>query len=125
MRRPGCFPGGFDKGRANSMIGAPRAHRLAAVGRRGGKRGDGRVRPENVRCGADGADPGPNRFTARVLASRYESVQTVYELDVLGGRLEAVEMGTSMRHAVNSTLEITLPVAQCWAYPAEDATSLG
>jgi ABC-type Fe3+/spermidine/putrescine transport system ATPase subunit len=84
------------------------------------------VRPENVRCGADGAgDAGPNRFTARVVASRYEGVQTVYELDVLGGRLEAVEMGTSMRHPVNSTLEITLPVAQCWAYPAEDAADLG
>jgi iron(III) transport system ATP-binding protein len=84
------------------------------------------VRPENVRCGADGAgDAGPNRFTARVLASRYGGVQTVYELDVLGGRLEAVEMGTSMRHPVNSTLEITLPVAQCWAYPAEDAADLG
>jgi hypothetical protein len=34
-------------------------------------------------------------------------------------------MGTHMRHRVNSTLEITLPVAQCWAYPADDAAQLG
>jgi hypothetical protein len=34
-------------------------------------------------------------------------------------------MGTHMRHRVNSTLEITLPVAPCWAYPADDAAQLG
>jgi iron(III) transport system ATP-binding protein len=61
------------------------------------------------------AMPDPTGSPARVLASRYEGVQTVYQLDVLGGRLEAVEIGTSMRHRVNSTLEITLPVARCWA----------
>jgi iron(III) transport system ATP-binding protein len=80
------------------------------------------VRPENIRCGADGA--GPNRFPARVLASRYEGVQTVYELAALGGRLEAIEVGTSTRHAVNSTLEITLPATSCWAYPAAEAADL-
>jgi iron(III) transport system ATP-binding protein len=76
------------------------------------------VRPENVRCGTEG---GPtNQFTARVLARRYEGAQTVYELAVLGGRLEAVEFGTAARHAVDSTLEIVLPPALCWAYPADE-----
>ena len=84
------------------------------------------VRPENVRCGADGtAEAGPNLFTARVLALRYEGVQTVYELAVLGGRLEAIEVGTSRRHPVNGALEVALPPALCWAYPAEDAADLG
>jgi iron(III) transport system ATP-binding protein len=76
------------------------------------------VRPENVRCGAE--DGPTNQFTARVLARRYEGAQTVYELAVLGGRLEAVEFGTDARHAVDSTLDIVLPPALCWAYPADE-----
>jgi hypothetical protein len=51
------------------------------------------VRPENVRIGADGASE-PNRLTARVAARRYQGTQTIYELAALGGRLEAVELGT-------------------------------
>jgi iron(III) transport system ATP-binding protein len=77
------------------------------------------VRPENVQCGPNGG--APNRFTARVLAQRYQGVQTIYELDVLGGRLEALELGTSARHPVGSDVEIALPPALCWAYPATDS----
>jgi len=73
------------------------------------------VRPENVQCGAHGS--GPNRFTARVLAQRYEGAQTFYDLAVLGGQLAVLELGTSARHAVDSDIEITLPPALCWAYP--------
>src|SRR6202158_3452209 len=62
------------------------------------------VRPENVRCGAGGR--ATTQCTARVLARRYEGAQTVYELAVLGGRLEAVEFGTDARHAVDTTLDI-------------------
>jgi iron(III) transport system ATP-binding protein len=80
------------------------------------------VRPENVRCGTEG---GPtNQFTARVLARRYEGAQTVYELAVLGGRLEAVEFGTDARHPVDSTLEIVLPPALCWAFPANESADV-
>jgi len=80
------------------------------------------VRPENVRCGTEG---GPtNQFTARVLARRYEGAQTVYELAVLGGRLEAVEFGTDARHPVDSTLDIVLPPAFCWAYPADERADI-
>src|SRR6266849_5657323 len=84
------------------------------------------VRPENVRCGADGAAIGEaNRFTARVLALRYEGVQTVYELGALGHRIAAVEIGTSTRHPVGATLDMTLPPSLCWAYPADDGAALG
>jgi iron(III) transport system ATP-binding protein len=63
-----------------------------------------------------------NRFTARVAGQRYQGTQTIYELAVLGGRLEALELGTSMRHAVGSEVEVVLPPTMCWAYPArEDA----
>jgi iron(III) transport system ATP-binding protein len=80
------------------------------------------VRPENVRLGKHGETEPGNRFTARVAGQRYQGTQTIYELAVLGGRLEALELGTSMRHAVGSEVEVVLPPAMCWAYPArEDA----
>src|SRR5216683_334798 len=75
------------------------------------------VRPENVRLGGNGAAE-PNRFTARVAAQRYQGTQTIYELAMLGSRLEALELGTSMRHAVGSDIDVVLPPALCWAYPA-------
>jgi hypothetical protein len=40
-----------------------------------------------------------------------------------GGRLEALELGTSMRHAVGSDVEVVLPATMCWAYPAQDVRS--
>src|SRR5207302_4727354 len=66
------------------------------------------VRPENVRLGANGAD-GPNRFSARVCGQRYQGTQTVYELAMLGGTVEALELGTSMRYPVGSDVEVVLP----------------
>jgi iron(III) transport system ATP-binding protein len=100
------------------------------------------VRPENVRLGGgqgfgdngsgnDGfggqgfggqnfggnGSTGANRFTARVTGHRFQGTQTIYELAALGGRLEAIELGTSMRHAIGSELDLVLPPALCWAYP--------
>jgi iron(III) transport system ATP-binding protein len=75
------------------------------------------VRPENVRLGADGGAE-PNRFTARVAGQRYQGTQTIYELAVPGFKLEALELGTSVRYPVGSDVEIALPPALCWAYPA-------
>jgi iron(III) transport system ATP-binding protein len=78
------------------------------------------VRPENVRLGSDGSAE-VNRFTARVTGQRFQGTQTIYELAALGGRLEAVELGTNMRHAIGSEVDLVLPPAQCWAYPLERA----
>ena len=87
------------------------------------------VRPENVRLGANGAGANgasePNRFTARVSAAHYQGVQTVYQLAVLGGRLDVLELGTSARYAVGSEVDLVLPPALCWAYPAGDIRDLG
>jgi iron(III) transport system ATP-binding protein len=77
------------------------------------------VRPENIRLGPFG-DNEPNRFKARVDAQHYHGLQTVYDLRVLGGRLEAIELGTNVRNVVGGDLEIALPPALCWAYPAAD-----
>ncbi|HEY1362699.1 MAG TPA: ABC transporter ATP-binding protein [Xanthobacteraceae bacterium] len=75
------------------------------------------VRPENVRLGVDGRAE-PNRFGARIAAQRYQGTQTVYELAMLGGRLEALELGTSASYAIGSEVGVALPPALCWAYPA-------
>ncbi|HEX9463603.1 MAG TPA: ABC transporter ATP-binding protein [Alphaproteobacteria bacterium] len=74
------------------------------------------LRPENIRCGRDGACP--NQFTARVTGHRFEGVHTVYTLEALGGQIEALELGTTARHPVNSTIDITVPPASCWAFDA-------
>jgi iron(III) transport system ATP-binding protein len=74
------------------------------------------VRPENVRLGGNGSAE-VNRFPARITGQRFQGTQTIYELAVLGGRLEAVELGTSMRHAIGSEVDLVLPPALCWAYP--------
>jgi iron(III) transport system ATP-binding protein len=79
------------------------------------------VRPENVRLGAHAVSQLDNRFTARVAAQRYQGTQTIYELAAPGFRLEALELGTSVRHPVGSDVEVVLPPALCWAYPARSA----
>ena len=82
------------------------------------------VRPENVRLGKDGTTEPDNRFTARVAGRRYQGTQTIYELAALGGRLEAVELGTHARHAIGSEVDVVLPPALCWAYPAREDAKL-
>ena len=71
------------------------------------------IRPENALLGAAG---GSNHFTAKVHALRYQGTQTIYELDALGGRIEALELGTAARHPQGSEVSLTLPPALTWAY---------
>ncbi|MCW3475838.1 ABC transporter ATP-binding protein [Limobrevibacterium gyesilva] len=79
------------------------------------------IRPENIRFGhGDGA----NRFAAEVLAQRYQGVQTIYELGLFGARIEALEVGTTMRHEVGSRVDVVLPPDSCWAYEAGTAADL-
>jgi iron(III) transport system ATP-binding protein len=102
-------------------------HRIAALMPAGINPGEAvkiAVRPENVRLGERGTSEPDNHFTARVAGRRYQGTQTIYELSVLGGRLEALELGTSARHAVGSDVDIVLPPALCWAYPAREDAGL-
>ena len=69
------------------------------------------VRPENVVLGV-----GEDAVVGRVLSAHYQGVQTVYALDVLGTRIEAVEMGTAPRYAVGDLVGVGLPVGQCMGY---------
>jgi len=76
------------------------------------------VRPENVRMGAAAETGDANRFAARIAGQRYQGTQTVYELDVLGGRVDALELGTCVRYPVGAEVSVVLPPTLCWAYAA-------
>jgi iron(III) transport system ATP-binding protein len=104
------------------QIQAPSGQELSAwlpVGLQSGEPVKIAVRPENVRLGGNGTVE-PNTFTGRVAATRYQGTQTVYELDVLGGRIDALELGTQVRYPVGSDVAVVLPPALCWAYPARE-----
>jgi len=74
------------------------------------------LRAENVRLG----ERGPiNAFSGRVIERRYQGMQTVYDVEFGGQRLEALELGTAARHEANGEVALTLPPDQCWAYRDE------
>ncbi len=72
------------------------------------------------RCGrkisASASSDGGNNFPARVLDRRYQGTQTVYDIDLFGRRLEALELGTAARHQVGVETQVCLPREGCWAY---------
>src|SRR6201994_1309471 len=57
------------------------------------------LRPEKI---AIGAGAGVNLFPARVLDRRSQGTQAVYDIDLFGRRLEALELGTAARHQVGA-----------------------
>ncbi|MBS0517892.1 MAG: ABC transporter ATP-binding protein [Proteobacteria bacterium] len=75
------------------------------------------LRAENVRLGERGER---NAFSGRVLERRYQGMQTVYDLDLGGQRLEALELGTAARHHADGEIALTLPPETCWAYRDEE-----
>ena len=71
------------------------------------------LRPENIGIGQQ---DGVNMFPAQVLDRRYQGTQTVYDIDLFGRRLEALELGTAARHQVGVETSVALPREGCWAY---------
>jgi iron(III) transport system ATP-binding protein len=71
------------------------------------------LRPENI---AIGRNDGGNSFTANVVDRRYQGTQTVYDIDLFGHRLEALELGTAARHEIGVQTVVSLPKETCWAY---------
>src|SRR5436853_6880123 len=55
------------------------------------------LRPENIGIGKQ---DGGNTFASRVTARRYQGTQTVYDIELFGLRLEALELGTAARHQI-------------------------
>jgi iron(III) transport system ATP-binding protein len=75
------------------------------------------LRAENVRLGERGP---ANAFRGRVVERRYQGMQTVYDVELGGQRLEALELGTAARHD-DGEIALTLPPDMCWAYRDEGA----
>jgi iron(III) transport system ATP-binding protein len=71
------------------------------------------LRPENI---AIGRNDGGNSFTANVVDRRYQGTQTVYDIDLFGHKLEALELGTAARHEIGVQTVVSLPKETCWAY---------
>jgi iron(III) transport system ATP-binding protein len=71
------------------------------------------LRPENM---VIGKQDGGNLFPARVVDRRYQGTQTVYDIDLLGRRLEVLELGTAARHGIGVETSVALPREGCWAY---------
>jgi len=71
------------------------------------------LRPENI---AIGRQDGSNAFTAKVIDRRYQGTQTVYDIELFGNRLEALELGTAARHPVGVEAPVSLSREACWAY---------
>jgi iron(III) transport system ATP-binding protein len=79
------------------------------------------VRPENVALAPlNGGAAAPNQFRGKVAAQRFYGNQTTYDIEALGARIEAVELGTTPRFAVGGDLLVTLPPESCWGFPASD-----
>jgi iron(III) transport system ATP-binding protein len=81
------------------------------------------VRPENVRLGVNGSAE-PNTFVARITGQRYQGTQTIYEIALFGAKLDALELGTAARFSVGRDVNVVLPPALCWAYPARDTAAV-
>ncbi len=73
------------------------------------------MRAENIRLGERGPS---NVFSGRIIERRYQGMQTLYDLEVGGQRLEALELGTAARHS-DGEIALTLPPETCWAYRDE------
>jgi iron(III) transport system ATP-binding protein len=72
------------------------------------------LRPDNIQL--DPAPLGVNHFPAKVLAQRYQGIQTLYELLLFGNAIEVLEVGSVARHPVGAEVTIGLPPETCWAY---------
>ncbi len=73
------------------------------------------LRAENIRLGERGP---ANSFTGRVVERRYQGMQTIYDVEFGGQKVEVLELGTAARHN-DGEVALTLPPDTCWAYRDE------
>jgi iron(III) transport system ATP-binding protein len=73
------------------------------------------LRAENIRLGEHGP---ANSFTGRVTERRYQGMQTIYDVEFGGQKVEVLELGTAARHN-DGEVALTLPPDTCWAYRDE------
>ena len=87
-----------------------------------GKAGDAvvvAVRPENIQLHRNGDASGAvNSFPGRVIEGHFHGTQTTYAIETLGARVEAIELGTVPRFAVQDQICVVIPPEQSWVFPA-------
>jgi len=86
-----------------------------------GKAGDAvvvAVRPENILLHQNGDASGAvNSFPGRVIEGHFHGTQTIYAIETLGARVEAIELGTVPRFAVQDEIRVVIPPDQSWVFP--------
>src|SRR5690242_2112112 len=76
------------------------------------------VRPENILLHANGEASGAvNSFPGRVVEGHFHGTQTTYAIETLGHRVEAIELGTVPRFAVQDQIRVVIPPEQSWVFP--------
>jgi ABC-type Fe3+/spermidine/putrescine transport system ATPase subunit len=76
------------------------------------------VRPENILLHANGDASGTvNSFPGRVIEGHFHGTQTTYAIEMLGQRLEAIELGTVPRFAAQDQIRVVIPPEQSWVFP--------
>lgn len=78
------------------------------------------LRAENIRLGERGP---ANSFTGRVIERRYQGMQTIYDVEFGGQKVEVLELGTAARHN-DGEVALTLPPDSCWAYRDEGQSAV-
>ena len=74
------------------------------------------LRAENVRLGERGP---ANVFSGRVIERRYQGMQTVYDVEFGGQRVEVARARHRGAPHTDGEIALTLPPDQCWAYRDE------
>jgi iron(III) transport system ATP-binding protein len=108
---------------APNTIRLPSGETLGTAAAIAGKAGDAvtvAIRPENILLDvANGAAQGPNGFPGKIAESHFHGTQTVYTVDALGKRIEAIELGTVPRFRDGDAVSVTLPPQFAWVFPGE------
>lgn len=71
------------------------------------------IRPENI---AVGAKSETNTFPVSILDRRYQGTQTVYDVELLGRKVESLELGTAARFEPGTPNTVYLAPDVCWAF---------
>src|SRR2546423_22011 len=107
-------------------ISAPGAVKLASgevlrITAPRGKQGDAvlvAIRPENILLRLNGdATETANSFPARVIEGHFHGTQTTYAIEMLGHRLEAIELGTVPRFSAQDSIRVVIPPDHSWVFP--------
>jgi iron(III) transport system ATP-binding protein len=76
------------------------------------------LRPENISLHAGHETiEGVNAFPARVAEEHFQGSHTIYVVEALGARVQAVEMGTVPRFSVGEPIRIVIPPKLSWVFP--------